>query len=135
MKVEISRVNEALLLEAKDENGNAVMIEGSAGIGGSGKGVLPTDLLLMAIGSCSSMDVLSILKKQRQSPEDYTVSVSGEKEKIGSFSPFTKIHLHFRAKNVEKGKLENAIRLSLKKYCSVSYMLEKTAAISWSCEV
>ena len=72
MKVELKRVNDAVHFEASGSESVKVHIDGSEAIGGQGLGVRPMELVLMALGSCSSFDLLSILKKQRQEArEDY----------------------------------------------------------------
>ena len=86
-------------------------------------GVRPMELVLMALGSCSSFDLLSILKKQRQEVADVSVSVEGER-KDAVPAVFTKIHMTFNITgNVDAAKVEKAAELAVKKYCSVHDML------------
>ena len=66
VKVELTRINDAFGFEAKDANGHAVKIDTSPETGGENFGVRPMQLLLMGLGGCSGIDILSILKKQRQ---------------------------------------------------------------------
>jgi putative redox protein len=136
MKVEIKRINDAVLFEAVNESGNKFTIDGSHDIGGVNGGFRPTQLLLVAAGSCSSIDVIEILKKQKQPLEDLKVTIEGEKEKGVVPSLFRKIHLHFTLKgNLDKDKVERAIKLSAEKYCSVIKTLEHVATVTHSYEI
>jgi putative redox protein len=136
MKIELCRINDAVLMEAVNEDGNKIVIDGSPDIGGVNGGIRPTQLLLAAAGSCSSIDVIEILKKQRQPLEDLKVIVEGEKEKGVIPSLFRKVHLHFILKgNLDNEKVEKAIKLSTEKYCSVIKTLEHVAEVTSSFEI
>lgn len=133
MKITLNRINDAVHLKAVNEDGNFIEMDGSPEIGGEGKGPRPMQVLLMSLAGCSSMDVLSMLKKMREPLEDYKVEIEGEREPDAVPAVFTKIHVHY----ILKGKLKEenvskAIKLSMEKYCSVSKMLEKTAEITYS---
>ncbi len=136
MKIELQRVNDAVHLEAINEQGIKVQIDGSPEIGGKDLGARPMQLVLMGLGGCTSMDVLSILYKMREHVEDYHVSINGERNAGIVPAVFTKIHIHFSLKgNLRIENVERAIQLSMDKYCSVSKMLEKTAEITHSYEI
>ena len=134
MKIEIKRLNDAFHLEASNELGNKLFFDASPDIGGQDLGFRPMQSVLAALGSCSSIDVISILQKQKQELTDYQVTIDGEREKDKTPSLFTTIHLHFalKGKNLEAGKVQRAIELSVDKYCSVAKILEKTATITHS---
>lgn len=123
MKIELNRLNDAVHFEAKGSGEVKVHIDGSEAIGGQGLGVRPMELVLMALGSCSSLDLISILKKQRQEITDFSVDVSGDRrEEIPTI--FTKIHILFKLKGkIDQAKAEKAAELAVKKYCSVHDML------------
>ena len=90
------------------------------------------ELLLMSLASCSAIDVLLILKRQRQSCEDIKISVKADRVKVENHSEFSKIHLDFELFGVIKEeKARKAIDLSLDSYCSVAQILKKTAEISY----
>lgn len=123
MKVELKRVNDAVHFEASGMTNVKVDIDGSPEIGGQGLGVRPMELVLMALGSCSSLDFLQILKKQRQEVKNVNVSVEGERASAVP-AVFTKIHMKFDIEgNVDAAKAEKAAELAVKKYCSVHDML------------
>src|SRR5436190_18408964 len=101
MDITIKRANSKYHFQAQSENGTVVNVDASPDIGGENKGARSMELLLMAIGTCSSVDLVSILKKQRQELEDITMEVTGEREKGKVPSVFTSIHIKYHL----KGKL------------------------------
>ena len=136
MKISINRLNDAVHMEAKNEDGITLQMDGTGGIGGINGGFRPMQMLLAAAGGCSAIDVVGILKKQRQNPDQLTIEVTGERVSVGSYSEFKSIHIHFiLTGDLDENKVARAIDLSLTKYCSVSKTLEKTAKISSSFEI
>jgi putative redox protein len=136
MKINIKRLNDNFHMEAKNEDGNSIQMDSAPDIGGEGKGMRPMQLLLAAVGGCSAIDVILILKKQKQVIEDFEVEVEGEREKIEDYSLFRDICLHFKFKGkVDQEKAERAVKLSVDKYCSVSKTLEQTARITYKVSV
>lgn len=137
MKVELKRLNNAVHFEASSPSSTVkVHIDGSEAIGGQGLGSRPMELVLMAVGSCSVLDIVSILKKQRQDLKDVSVSIEGERtDKIPSV--FTKIHILFKLTGtIDAAKAETAADLAVKKYCSVHDMLAKGGVdITYSIEI
>ncbi|EOR95578.1 OsmC/Ohr family protein [Arcticibacter svalbardensis MN12-7] len=124
MKIEINRVNDAVHFEASAPSSTVkVHIDGSPEIGGQGLGVRPMELVLMALGSCSSLDLISILKKQRQDIQDISISVEADRTDAVP-AVFTAIRMTFNLKgNIDPAKAEKAAELAVKKYCSVHDML------------
>ncbi len=136
MKIQLKRVNEAVHLEATNEAGNKVQIDGAPKIGGQDQGARPMELLIMGLGGCSSMDILSILYKQKQDVKDYEVNIEAERDQENTPSLFTNVHLEFVfIGNVDLKKAERAAQLSMDKYCSVTKIMEKTAKITYSVKV
>ena len=135
MKVEIERVNNKVHLEAKNEQGVIVHMDGSPEIGGEDLGARPMQLVLMALGGCTSMHMLSMLKKMREEVKGYKVTVDAERATEHPMV-FTKIHIHNTLEgNLKKENVEKAINLSMDKYCSVTHMLNSTATITHSFEI
>lgn len=137
MKIELKRLNDAVHFQATgSSSGVKVHIDGSPEIGGQGLGVRPMELVLMALGSCSSLDLISILKKQRQEISGFSVDVDAERrEEVPNI--FTKIHILFKLSgNIEQAKAEKAAELAVKKYCSVHDMLAAGGVdITYSLEI
>jgi putative redox protein len=104
--------------------------------GSGGEGLRPMELLLISLAGCTALDVISTLKKQRQDVTGLQVQVAGER---ATEHPrvFTAIQVHFlvSGRDVNPKAVERAIALSRDKYCSVSAMLNKTAAIECSYEI
>lgn len=136
MRVEVTRINDAFLMQAVNADGNTLLMDASVQAGGSNAGFRPTELLLAAAGGCSSIDIIEILKKQRQPLQSLKVIIEGEREKDVVPSFFRKIHLHYVLQgNLDKGKVQRAIELSTQKYCSVIKTLEHVAVITYSMEI
>ena len=137
MQIEMNRVDNAFHFEALGSDKIAVHIDGAAAIGGSHKGARPMELILMGLGGCSAIDVLLILKKMKQQVEDIKIVVEGDREDGATPAPFVGLRLRFilRGPNLEQKKVEQAVKLSIDKYCSVSVMLEKSASINWVVEL
>jgi putative redox protein len=86
----------------------------------------------MVVAGCSSIDIISILKKQRQETTSYKAEIIGEREQQGDASPFKTITLVFSINGIiDPEKVQKAAQLSFEKYCSVSKMLEKSTEIKY----
>ena len=136
MKIIIKRTDDDFAMEAKNEDGNVINMDGPPQLGGHNSGFRPTQLLLAAVGGCSAIDVLMILKKQKQKIDSFEIEVDGEKEKVEEYSLFRDITIHFKLKGeIDLEKAERAVQLSIEKYCSVSKTLEPTAKINYKVSV
>ena len=94
----------------------------------------PMELVLLALCGCTASDVVGILRKKR---EPFTgLEVRAEAERFDGYpAVYTDIKLTYRVRGgVSKKSMEDAVRLSKEKYCSVSAMLEKSAKITYSIE-
>jgi len=136
MKIQLKRLNDAYWLEAANESGNKIHIDASSEVGGGGNGFRPMQLLLAGLGGCSTIDIISILNKQKQPLADIEVTVTGERQ-IGVVpSVFTDAHVHFvLTGDLDEEKVRKAVSLSVEKYCSVARTLEKTARVTHSFEI
>ena len=129
MRVELKRLDDAFQMEATDGNGKTVRFDGSPKIGGHNEGVSPMQSMLMAMGACSAIDVVLILKKQKQEITDFTISIDGEREEGKEPSLWKTIHAHFKLTGkIEKEKAQRAVELSIEKYCSVAATLRAAGA-------
>ncbi|MGC8716953.1 MAG: OsmC family protein [bacterium] len=102
----------------------------------SENGPTPMELVLMALGGCTGMDVISILQKMRQDVKNFEINLTAEKAQEYP-KVFTKIHLEYvvYGTNLDEGSVKKAIDLSREKYCSVSAMLRKTSEITYSWKI
>jgi putative redox protein len=95
----------------------------------------PMELLLLALGSCTATDVVSILKKKRQKLDALEVQVSGERAATPPMV-WLKLELVYRLRGkLNEKAVRDAIQLSEDKYCSVAAVLRKTAKISFRYEI
>ncbi len=101
-----------------------------------GVGIKPSELLLIAVASCSAVDVVKILTKKRMPLTYLEISSSGAQDAEAPWT-FRKIHLHYRlaGKNLTEKAVEQAIHLSEEKYCSVAATIRATAEITTDFEI
>lgn len=101
-----------------------------------GVGIKPSELLLIAVASCSAVDVVEILTKKRMPLTHLEISSSGDQEAEAPWT-FRKVHLHFKlaGKNLTEKAVEQAIQLSEEKYCSVAATIRATAEITTDFEI
>lgn len=136
MKIYLKRTDRDFCLEAQNEEGNKFVMDASPDIGGNEKGMRPMQVLLSALGGCSAIDVILILRKQKQTVTFFEMELEAERKKIDDYTLFKKIILHFHIKGeVVFEKAERAIQLSLEKYCSVAKTLQPTASIHYTLTV
>ena len=131
MTITLERQNQAVHLQGSNAEGLTVQIDGSAAIGGENKGVRPMELMLMSLGGCSSIDVITILQKMKQPLDDLKIDVSGTRREGEIPAVFTHIHVHYHLYgDLDEAKVARAIDLSMGTYCSATKMLEKAAEIT-----
>jgi putative redox protein len=120
----------------ESESGHALVMDGAKEGGGRNLGPRPMEVVLLGTGGCSAYDVVTILKKARQSVLDCEVAIDAERAPTEP-KVFTRIHLHFivRGSNINPAHVKRAVELSAEKYCSASIMLGKTADISHDFEI
>jgi putative redox protein len=135
MKVMVKQV-EGLTFVGKGETNHWVVVDGPIEFFGSAAGSRPMELVLMALGSCTGSDVVSILKKKKVPISALEIHLDGERrEEIPKV--FTKIHVEyvFYGSKLNTDDLKRAIDLSQNKYCPISAMLGKACEITHSYRV
>ena len=136
MQVELVRVDDAFHFEALGKSGVAQHIDAATDIGGHNAGARPMEMLLMGLAGCSAIDVILILKKQKQVIDDFRLKVDGLREKGATPAPFKKIHITYLLKGqLDADKVKRAIDLSMDKYCSATAQLRPSAEITYSFEI
>src|SRR3954471_8688434 len=98
IRIELERVGGDFGFEAKDAMGHVVRIDSSPEAGGTNFGVRPMQMLLMGLGGCSGIDIVSILKKQRQVVESFNIELEGLREPGVEPSLWKEINVVFRLK-------------------------------------
>ncbi|MBA3071211.1 MAG: OsmC family protein [Nitrospirae bacterium] len=117
-------------------SGHAIVMDGDREVGGRNTGARPMEMLLIGLGGCSGMDVVSILKKKKQEINGVEIKVKGEKAENYP-KKFTDIDIEFivRGRNVSEDAVKKAVELSMGKYCSVKATLEGSAKVTWSYKI
>lgn len=108
-----------------------VIMDGKRDFGGAEGGASPMELVLMALGGCTSMDVISLLRKMRIPYDDFKVTMNVKRaEQHPKVYTDIVLHYHFYGTDFQMEKLERIVSLSQDKYCSVSAMLRKAVNIT-----
>ncbi len=117
-------------------SGHSVVMDGPPDAGGRNMGVRPMEMVLLGLGGCTAFDVVMILQRQRQAISDCQVEVEAERAAEAP-KVFTRIHVHYIVKgtDLDADKIERAVNLTAKKYCSVSIMLSASAEITHDFEI
>lgn len=131
MKAKISWIDDMAFV-CHSETGHKIVMDGNR----EGGAPSPMEMVLMSAGTCSAIDVVSILEKARQKVHNVDVELSAERAETVP-KVFTSIHLNFvvTGNDVADKHVERAVKLSADKYCSVAKMLEQTAKITHSFEI
>lgn len=137
IKVEIDRVEGDYGFQARDASGHVARLDTGAETGGNDFGIRPMQIMLMALGGCSGIDIVSILKKQRQVIEGFHMSIEGEREAGKEPALWKTVSIIFELKgNIDSDKARKACELSIEKYCSVAETLRRAGAdITWDVRV
>lgn len=116
--------------------GHAIVMDGHPEHGGENTGMRPMELLLVALGGCSGMDIASILAKKRQDVRGIEINVQG-KQAEDYPKRFTEIEIEciIKGKNLSEEAVKRAVELSMEKYCSVKATLEHSAKIIHSYKI
>jgi putative redox protein len=116
---------------AVELQGHRLTVDADPRFGGQDQGPRPKTLLLTALGGCTGMDVVSLLKKMQMPFDSLAIEVEGEAREEHP-QVYTRIHIRYILKGsaLDQDKIKKAIGLSLDKYCAVTAMLSKTAAVS-----
>ncbi|MDC9726268.1 MAG: OsmC family protein [Candidatus Thioglobus sp.] len=122
---------DGMMMVGESASGHAIVMDGPEELGGNNLGVRPMEMLLIGMGGCTTVDVVSTLKKMREVVDDCRVEISAERADEHP-KVFTKIHLHFviSGNNLNEKKIAKAVSLSADKYCSASIMLGKMADVT-----
>lgn len=128
MLIDIVQVNTPFHFRATTEGGLSVDMDSSTD--GDARGVSPMQMVAMAVGGCSGIDLVDILTKGRHEVEGLKISIEAERADQPP-RVFTSIKIHYAvAGNLHEDAVRRAVRLSLDKYCSVSKMVDSTATIT-----
>jgi len=119
-----------LAFDAITNSGFRIGLDTAVDHGGGGSGPSPMELVLVSLGGCTAMDVISILQKKKQEVTNFEILLHGDRA-ADHPKVFTEITVEFvvTGKNLDPEAVNRAVELSETKYCSVNAMLRKTAKI------
>lgn len=136
MKITLKRIDEDYHFELQNECGHKVYLDNRAEFGGQDLAPSPMELLLMGVAGCSAIDIISILKKQRQVVTNYFAEVEGVRVPIEEAKPFKDIKVTiFLEGEISEEKAQKAAQLSFEKYCSVSKTFAPSVEINYQVNV
>lgn len=137
IEINLNRVNGDCGFEATDANGHVVRMDTSPETGGNDYGVRPMQVILMGLGGCSAIDIVMILKKQRQTVDGFSIKIEGEREKGKEPSLWEDVKIVFELRGqIDPEKAARACELSMNKYCSVAETLRRGGTrLTWAVRV
>ncbi len=131
MKISLNRINDEYLFECTNSLGNTILLDNTSHSENS-RGVSPMETVLMAVAGCSGIDMVSILKKQRQEITGFRAEVTGDRIQVDEAKPFKTILVQFFVEGtIDPKKAERAAGLSFEKYCSVSKTFEPNVTVNY----
>ena len=132
MKAIIKQIK-GISFAGKTDSNHWVTIDGPKEFDGSEAAARPKELLLLALGTCTGSDVVTILNKKKMKFTDFELHLDAEEAKDHP-KVFTKIHIEFlfRGKDLNSNHIERAIELSQNKYCPITHMLKSSVEINTS---
>ncbi len=127
---------EGLQFVGEASSGHAIVMDGDPEVGGDNTGLRPMELLLVGLGGCAGMDVVSILRKKKQELTGLEITVRGQKAEHYP-KKYTDIGIEFliKGKRISEEAVKRAIDLSMNKYCSVKATLDGSAKISFTYKI
>ncbi|MCZ4410130.1 OsmC family protein [Cryomorphaceae bacterium 1068] len=131
-RVSIRRLDDNLHFEAVNPSGKRIEIDGSD----EEKAMLPIELLLAAIGSCSAFDVAMMLERQGQKIDDLHIEVDGQRREEGECKPYHAMHMIFTIHGeIDPNRAERAVALAVEKYCSVGATFRPETKVTYELQM
>lgn len=122
---------DGMLMVAEGGSGHTITMDGAPDVGGRNLASRPMEIMLMGMGGCTAIDVVSMLKKQRQDIEGVEVSLVAERaEDHPKVFTSVKVVYTVRGRNLNKALVERAVSLSDEKYCSATAIIKKSANVT-----
>ncbi len=134
MKAKIKLV-EGMQFVANADSGHAVVMDASGDVGGKDSGARPMELLVLGLGGCTGMDVVSILRKMKQDVKGFEIEIDADRAKTYP-KVYTRVHIVYKIwGDISEDKLKKAIELSQDTYCSASAMFKETAEVTYEYKI
>ncbi|HLC17257.1 MAG TPA: OsmC family protein [Thermodesulfovibrionia bacterium] len=114
-------------------SGHEVIMDAAPEVGGQNKGSRPMELVAIALGGCTGMDVISILRKKKQDVKGFEINVTGQKAEEYP-KRYTSMHIEFviKGKDISEDAVQRAVELSYDKYCAVGGTIKPGAQVTHS---
>ncbi|MEP7108694.1 MAG: OsmC family protein [Ferruginibacter sp.] len=126
VEINVKRKEGDFGFEAVNATGHTIKMDTSPESGGTNFGIRPMQVLLMGMGGCSGIDIVMILKKQRQTVDNFSMKIEGERESGKDPSLWQNVKIIFELTgDIDIDKAERACELSMNKYCSVAETLRR----------
>lgn len=137
MQIHLQLAPDGQAMLGQDETGNEMRLSLPEIAGGDASGFRPMQLMILSLGGCAAVDVISILKKQRQQIDDLRIDIEADRFHQPLPAPWQKAHLIFTIYGkVDQQKAEKAVEMSIQKYCSAAETLRLAGAtISWEVKI
>ena len=137
MKINLTLAPDGSQTIVTDEQNNAIPLYLPEVAGGTATGVRPMQMLIMGLGGCAAVDILMILKKQRQEVTVFSIEIEADREKDKEPALWTNAHIVFSfSGKIDESKAQKAIELSMEKYCSVAETLRRAGAeLTWALDI
>jgi len=119
-----------MAFEGLSESGHRIIMDASEEVGGENRGVRPMELVLLSLGGCTGMDVVSILRKMRVTYTSFEIELDADRV-LTHPKVYERLVLRYRLEGdrASSDQIIRAVKLSQEKYCSVSAMLARTAEV------
>ena len=116
---------------AESGSGHLVAMDGAPDVGGRNLAARPMEMVLIGMGGCTAVDVVSMLRKQRQEVTAMSVELAAERaDDYPKVFTAVKLIYRLRGRRLNRSLVERAVALTMDKYCSATAMVRKTAAVS-----
>ena len=137
IEINVNRVQGDFGFEAVEANGHTIKMDTSPESGGVNFGIRPMQVLLMGMGGCSGIDIVMILKKQRQVIDNFSMKIEGERETGKEPLLWEHVKIVFELTgDIDVDKAQRACELSMNKYCSVAETLRRGGTnLTWEVRV
>jgi len=119
-----------MAFESNNPSGHSFKIDIAKEDGGDGSGMRPKALMLSSLAGCSGLDVASLIKKMKLEVDAFTIeTIANLTDEHPKYYDTVTIEYHFHGKNLNEGKLQKAVDLSVEKYCGVMEMFRRFAEL------
>ena len=119
-----------MVFESDNPRWDSIMMDASEDFGGTNSGMAPKAMMLSSLAGCSGLDVVSVLNKMKVILDDFKIVIEGElTDEHPKYYHTVTVNYHFYGNNLNEKKINNAVNLSVEKYCGVMEMFRQFAEV------